>query len=94
MESKRGSGDTPTRRVCLREVPHGLVVGAAKFHDLGTLARAPRGFGFWLLISAVALWLLPSEFHKVVIVISRLDLRTVCADIFEHCLFIIYSCAL
>ena len=32
------------------------------------------GFGFWLLTSAVASWLLPSEFHKAVIVISRLDL--------------------
>ena len=31
--------DTPTRRVCLCEVPHGSVVGAAKFHDLGTLQQ-------------------------------------------------------
>ena len=34
---KRGSGDTPTRRVQLCEVSHGSVVGAEKFHDLGTL---------------------------------------------------------
>ena len=37
VESKRGSGGTLTRRVCLCEVPHGSVVGATMFHDLGTL---------------------------------------------------------
>ena len=37
MESKRESGDTPTRRVCLCEDPHGSVMGAAGIHDLGTL---------------------------------------------------------
>ena len=38
VESKRGSGDTPTRRVCLCEGLYGSVMGAARFHDLGTQA--------------------------------------------------------
>ena len=37
VKSKRGSGDIPTRRVCLSDRPHGSVVGAPKFYDLGTL---------------------------------------------------------
>ena len=40
VESKRGSGDTPTRRVRLCVDPHGSVVGATKFHDRGTLSRS------------------------------------------------------
>ena len=35
VESKRGSGDTPTRRVCLCEVLYD-----DRFHDLGILASA------------------------------------------------------
>ena len=40
VKSKRGSRDTPTFRFCLSEFPHGSVVGATKFHDLGTLPHS------------------------------------------------------